>query len=85
MSRSPRFSIMLVVAMLMALLTSSCSLTKFVPNKQFLFNRVEVKSDVDNISKTQIKQYLRQKPNTGIFGRIRLSLAIYNMSGRDSS
>ena len=43
---------MLVVAMLMALLTSSCSLTKFVPNKQFLFNRVEVKSDVDNISKT---------------------------------
>ncbi|MBP5742972.1 MAG: hypothetical protein J6W49_06005, partial [Paludibacteraceae bacterium] len=85
MSRSLRFSTMLFVAMLLALLTSSCSMTKFVPNKKFLFNRVEVKSDVKDISKTQIKQYLRPKPNTGILGRIRLQLAIYNMSGRDSS
>lgn len=64
---------------------SSCKATRHVPDNQFLLNRIKIKSDVKDIEKSDIKQYLRQRPNTAILGRVRLQLNIYNMSGKDTS
>lgn len=84
MSRSFIHYIILFIVAVMPLLTS-CHTTKYVPPRQALLNRVKIKSDVKGVDKDVVRMYIRQKPNTGILGRIRLQLAIYNLSGRDTS
>ncbi len=70
---------------LLILLLSSCSLSKFVPDNKYLLNQAKVSSDISDIGKEQLKPYMRQKPNPGIFGTYRLQLRIYNISGKDTS
>lgn len=74
-----------LILFILVLLFSSCSVTKFVPDNKYLLNKVKIKSDVKNLGEEQLKPYLRQQPNAGIFGKYRLALKIYSLSGRDSS
>lgn len=64
---------------------SSCSVVKYVPADKYLVNRVKVESDIDGITKSVVKPYLSQNTNTGIFGRWRVQLQIYSLSGQDTS
>lgn len=64
---------------------SSCSLTKYVPEGSRLLNREYVKSDIPEFKDLDLNPYLAQKPNPGIFGKYRLQLRVYNMSGADTS
>ena len=66
----------------------SCNTTKHVPEGQFLLNKVKIdvtdKND-HNINKKELRNYLRQISNHEILGGAKFQLAIYNMSGKDST
>ena len=76
----PKTSIILIV-----LLLFSCNTTKFVPDGQFLLNKVSIKTDSKEIDKNELYDYLRQTPNAAIFGVFRMQLGLYNWAGKDST
>lgn len=64
---------------------SSCSPTKFVPEGDYLLDRVEIKSNNKDVYSDELYEYLRQNSNSYVFGLFRMQLGIYNLAGRDSS
>ncbi len=70
---------------LIVVLFSSCRVTKYVPQDQFLLDKVRVKVDRKEIKAGPLENYVKQKPNFRVLTLFRTSLHIYNMSGRDSS
>ena len=79
------FAVRSLLATAITLLVS-CNATKHVPQGQYLVNkvRIEVKDNPD-IDKKEMRNYLRQTNNHEIFGGLKFQLAIYNMSGKDST
>ena len=67
------------------LLLHACSPAKLVPEGSYLLDRVEVKSDAKEISKSDLNDYVRQNPNSYVLGMFRMQLGIYNLSGNDST
>lgn len=64
----------------------SCSVTKHVPDGQYLLDEVTIKSDDNSkLITSDLMNYLRQVPNHRVLGRLRLQLMFYNISGKDSS
>jgi hypothetical protein len=63
----------------------SCSVTKFVPEGEYLLNKVKIESDVPGHHASDLKPYLKQQPNFKmlIFGKT--MLYVYNWAGKDSS
>ncbi|MGN0213749.1 MAG: BamA/TamA family outer membrane protein [Muribaculaceae bacterium] len=67
----------------------SCRSTKHVPEGQYLLD--DVKFNITNNEKakslksTELVNYLRQTPNHKVLGGMKLQLAFYNISGKDSS
>ncbi len=70
---------------LIVVLFCSCRVTKYVPQDQFLLDKVRIKADRKEIKTDLLENYVKQKPNFRILTLFRTSLHIYNMSGRDSS
>lgn len=58
----------------------SCSSTKYVPKDQYLLDRVHIEGDRGTLSRDEIMDYVRQRPNVRVLGLWRLNLGIYNMS-----
>lgn len=73
-----------VVAMV-AFLLSSCSPTKYVPDNSYLLDKVQIDAGNSEVSNSDLNKHLRQRPNFKAFGIFRIYLAVYNMSGRDST
>lgn len=71
---------------LMAIL-SSCSSTKHVPQGKLLLDRVKINiaDPQPDVEKSQLANYLRQNANHRVLGGVKLQLAFYNLSGRDST
>jgi hypothetical protein len=67
------------------LLSTGCRSTKYVPEGEKLLSRVEIKSDARDVSRDELRSYLRQQENLRILGFWRLHLGIYNLSGKDES
>jgi len=67
---------------LIAILFSSCSPVKKVPDDEFLLDRYKIKVKEGKVKKDEIKNYVRQKPNKRILG-IRFHLWLYNSSRKD--
>ena len=65
----------------------SCSPTKYVDDGSYLLNKVEVKTDEErpDVNLSQLKSYVRQKGNSRWFSAMRLPLATYSLSGRDTT
>ncbi|MDE6268705.1 MAG: BamA/TamA family outer membrane protein [Muribaculaceae bacterium] len=76
---------------------AGCSSTRHVPDGSLLLDKVSIKvdrpdatpdslhaEDVD-VSPAALLPYLRQLPNHKVLGFMKLQLATYNMSGRDST
>ena len=78
-----RIFIFLLIAALMA----SCSVTKFVPDGEYLLDKVEVKSDTKalGVNPSEMRQYVRQRGNSRWFSAAKLPLATYSLSGRDTT
>lgn len=67
------------------LLFASCGLTKYVPEGDYLLNRVEVKSDNGKLDVAELEDLVQQRPNkkSAFFGRV--GLRFYSLSGRDTT
>lgn len=65
----------------------ACNSTKHVPDGKLLLDNVKinVKDKNPEVHSTDLVNYLRQTENHKVLGGLKLQLAIYNMSGRDSS
>ena len=71
--------------LLVVLFASACNTTKYVPENEFLLNKVSIASDNKSITKEETKTYIRQLPNAAVFGLFKLQLGLYNLSGSDST
>jgi len=65
---------------LLILLMLSCSTTKYIPEGQYLLDKISLKTDSDEISNVQLLDFVKQKPNES-----KLGLMIYNMVNNDSN
>lgn len=80
-----KFFKLFICVVLCGVFFSACSPTKFVPEGQYLLDKVDFKTETDALSNSDLKMYLRQEPNFKVFGLYKLYLSFYNMSGRDST
>ena len=71
----------------LTVLISACSVTKYVPDGGYLVDEVNVTTDVKrkDINISNLKSYVRQKGNSRWFSAVKIPLATYSLSGRDSS
>ena len=78
---------MLVAACVMLL--TACSTTKHVPEGKYLLDDVKINiTDKDKdtpLKSAEMMNYLRQIHNHKVLGGLRLQLAFYNLSGKDST
>ncbi|MDR1631422.1 MAG: BamA/TamA family outer membrane protein [Dysgonamonadaceae bacterium] len=58
----------------------ACNTTKYISEGQFLLDKISLKSDSDAIPKTDLMEFVQQKPNDP-----KLGLMIYNWVDNDSS
>ncbi|HRZ95913.1 MAG TPA: BamA/TamA family outer membrane protein [Paludibacter sp.] len=77
-----RFGLLLIYSML---LITSCNVAKHVPEGEYLLEKVKITTDVNDISKDELLEYIRQAPNTKVFGLFRMQLGIYNLAGKDTT
>ena len=72
--------------LLMAILPS-CSSTKHVPEGRLLLDKVKININGprDGVESSQLANYLRQNANHRVLGGLKLQLAFYNLSGKDST
>ena len=61
----------------------SCVPTKYLGKDEYLLNRVKIMTDNKEVSVSELRKIVRQKPNTKILGVARFHLGIYNLSGRN--
>jgi len=67
---------------LFSFLLAGCQTNKYVPAKEYLLSDVHIVSDQKSIDKNILKTYMKQKPNTRIFGFWRFHLGLYNLSSK---
>lgn len=72
-----RFARIFFIIIITSVVTS-CS-TKLVPKKKCLLNKTSIKCDNKNIDQSDLRSYMKQKPNHKIFLIIRFHLGIYTI------
>ena len=60
----------------------SCSSTRHVSDEDYLLKKYKIKTNNKNIEKSEIKKYIRQKPNQRFLG-MSFPLFLYNLSNPD--
>ena len=71
--------------LLLIVLVSSCSVTKFIPDGAYLLDEVKIVSDNKTIKPSDVSSYIRQNPNNKWFSSVKVPLYIYSLSGIDST
>lgn len=80
-----------VFLFVLSLVLAGCNTTKFVPEGKLLLNKTKIviddagKGSKAKMQPSELKSYLRQKPNTEIFGFWKLQLHIYNTAPSDTT
>ena len=66
---------------------AACSSTKHVPQGRLLLDKVKINvtDPHKDVEQAQLFNYLRQNANHRVLGGLKLQLAFYNMSGKDST
>lgn len=74
------------VGVVLMVAAAACSSTKHVPQGEYLLDKVKVEvDDRDDVTETELYNFLRQTPNHKVLGFAKLQLATYSLSGRDST
>lgn len=75
------------MALVFMAVLSSCSSTKHVPQGKLLLDKVKINiaDPRPDVEKSQLANYLRQNANHRVLGGVKLQLAFYNLSGKDST
>ncbi len=71
------------IIILLLLTIAGCSTTKYVPKGERLLAKVEIKNLTRDVSRDDLKSYLRQQENLSILGFWKFHLGIYNLSGQN--
>ena len=66
---------------MIALVLSSCSVSRHLPQDTYLLDKVKVVSEEEPKVVSSLKGKMRQRPNVRTFGLIRLPMRIYSLSG----
>ena len=70
---------------LISLLFFSCNTLKYVPEDRQLLTGTSIELKDEKLPKKELKNYLRQQPNSRFWGLFRINLGLYNISGQDTS
>ncbi len=70
-----------LIAMI-AMVLSSCSVSRHLPEGGYLLDEVKVLSGENTAVVSSLKAQVRQQPNIRTFGLVRLPLAVYSLSGK---
>lgn len=76
--------IKLYTALIIALFYS-CSATKFIPNHEYLLEKVELKSTEKDFDVASLEPYIHQKANSKWFSLFKIPLATYSLAGKDTT
>jgi outer membrane protein assembly factor BamA len=85
-SVSRKLMALVMMAVSVMALLSSCSSTKHVPEGKLLLDKVKINLQdrhPDDIEPAQLANYLRQDANHRVMGGLKLQLAFYNLSGKN--
>ena len=87
MRRLAAHSVWCVMVLVAMALMTSCSSTKHVPEGRLLLDKVNINitDPHKDVEPGQLSNYLRQNANHRVLGGLKLQLAFYNMSGKDST
>ena len=70
---------------MLVLLLTACSASKFIPDEQYLLEKVEIRSDKKGFDAALLEPYIRQKANSKWFSLFKIPLGTYALSGRDTT
>lgn len=82
--KSHRFLTPLLIVMT-TLVVIACSSDKFVPDGQYLLDKVELRSDRKDVNSSLLMQYVRQRGNSRWFSLFKIPLGTYAMAGEDTT
>ena len=89
MARSYKQLSITLLALIAALVIGACSSTKHVPDGKLLLDKTKInildKDNINGVTPQELVNYLRQTENHKVLGGFKLQLAIYNISGKDST
>ena len=71
----------LVLGLALLWMLTGCSITRRIPEGQYLLNKVDMQVEDKRVSSSDLKDYLKQQPNTRILG-MRLHLRMHNIPRR---
>lgn len=66
-------------------LFSACSVSKFIPEGEYLLDEVRVVSSSKDVKSGLVRNYVRQNPNTKWFSLVKVPMYTYCLSGKDST
>ena len=75
----------IIFSFLLFLTLASCSVSKFVPDGEYLLDEVHVVSEQKQVKVSDVSGYIRQNPNSRWFSLVKVPLHLYSLSGRDST
>lgn len=82
---SRHLNLRLLLGSLLVLLMAGCAPTRFIPEDQWMLDKVAVRTDNSEISATNLSGYVRQRPNSKWFSLFKVPMGVYCISGRDST
>ena len=80
-----KFKIQSYICLTLAGLFASCSVNKFIPEDQYLLDKVHIVSDTKEVQPSSFNSYIRQNPNAKWFSLVKVPMHIYCLSGKDST
>lgn len=63
----------------------SCAMTKYVPDGEYMLDKVGVECENERVDVATLSSYVRQNPNAKWFNLVKVPLGIYSLAGRDTS
>ncbi len=75
----------MLVATLAMLLLIGCAPTRFLSGDEVILDHVKVNTDQPDVTSSMLKGYVRQHPNSRWFSLLKVPLAVYCISGTDST
>lgn len=76
---------LIILFTIVALLVTSCSAGKFIPDDKYMLDKVVIKSDQKGFDAAQLAPYIRQKANSKWFSLFKIPLGAYALSGKDTT
>jgi len=80
-----RNKVLILFFVIFCTILTSCRTTKYVPDGQYLLNKVTINCDTKDVKVYDLTSYLRQAPNPKLFDFIPFNLGLYSMSSPDTA